>query len=123
MISFKFASLMRNPMNTTLNFDSRYCLRARTTAKEPGYANSNAVFLFPEVCNFIGFLSYLFPSLIISRVFQRGGQQQSILFPVSAGSDVRMSPLRPNPYLSAGVEERRGKYKFRGLLRLFSRAI
>lgn len=113
---------MRNPMNTTLNFDSRYCLRARTTAKEPGYANSNAVFLFVRgLKNFIGFLSYLFPSLIISRVFQRGGQQQSNLFPVSAGSDVRMSPLRPNPYLSAGVEERRGKYKFRGLLRLFSR--
>ena len=112
---------MHDQMNTSLQFDSRYCLRAEDTAKKSGHANFDAVFLFPEGCNLIGFLSYLFPSLIISRVFQRGGKQQSNLFPVSAGSDVRMSPLRPNPFLSAGVEERRGKYKFRGLLRLFSR--
>ena len=48
-----------------------------------------------------------------------GGQQQSNLIPVSAGSDLRMSPLRPNPYKSIGIGERRSK--FRGFLQLFSR--
>ena len=67
----------------------------------------------------IGFLSYLFPCLIVSRLTQRGGQQQSNLFPVSAGNDLRMSTMRPNPYLSTGVEMR--KSKFRGFFQLFSR--
>ena len=110
---------MRNQMNTSLIFDSKYCLRAEDTTKEPGYAFSDVVFLFPEVYLFIGFLTYLFPYLIISRLIQRGGKQQSNLFLVSAGSDLRMSPLRPNP-LSIRVEERRSKI-IRGFLRLFSR--
>ena len=48
-----------------------------------------------------------------------GGQQQSNLFSASAGSDLRMSTMRPNPYLSAEVKMR--KSKFRGFFQLFSR--
>lgn len=80
---------------------------------------ANGFFVFGRLCYFIGFLSYLFPSLFLMRVFQRGGNQQSNLLSASAGSDLRMSPLRPNPYLSAEVKMR--KSKFRGFFQLFSR--
>ena len=68
---------------------------------------------------YIGFLLQFFPSLILSRVTQNKGKQQSNLFLVSAGSDLRMSPLRPNP-LSIRVDERRSK-NVRDFLQLFSR--
>jgi hypothetical protein len=55
------------------------CQRAKDTTKERGHSFSNVVFLFPLAPYFIGFLSYLFPSLILSRVFQRGGQQTDCL--------------------------------------------
>jgi hypothetical protein len=69
---------------------------------------------------YIGFLSYLFPGLFITSLIQRGGQQQSSLFSVSAGNDLRMSTMRPNPYLSTGIDERRSE--IRGFLQLFSQA-
>jgi hypothetical protein len=95
------------------------CLRAKRTTKETGHANSDVVFVLPEVCLYKGVLhSSTFPDFIEDK--KSGGQQQSNLFPVSAGSDLRMSPLRPNPYLSIGVEMR--KSKFRGFFQLFSRS-
>ena len=72
-----------------------------------------------ELSYYIGFLLQFFPSLILSRVTQNKGKQQSNLFLVSAGSDLRMSPLRPNP-LSIRVDERRSK-NVRDFLLLFSR--
>lgn len=107
-------------MSKGLHFSSRYCLRAKdTTSKETGHANSDGVvFLFPEVCFCKGVLhSSSLPDYIEDK--KSGGNQQSNLFPVSAGSDLRMSPLRPNPYLSIGIEMRKSKY--RGFFQLFSR--
>jgi hypothetical protein len=75
-------------------------------------------FLFPEVSHLQGVLhSSSLPDYIEDK--KSGGQQQSNLFPVSAGSDLRMSPLRPNPYLSIGIDERRSEK--RDFLQLFSR--
>jgi hypothetical protein len=66
----------------------------------------------------IGFLhSFSHPDFM--TVIQNRGIQQSNLFPVSAGNDLRMSTMRPNPYLSTGIEMR--KSKFRGFFQLFSR--
>ena len=106
-------------MSQGLNFSRDIASGQEITTKERFTAYSDVVFLFPEVYCFIGFLTYLFPYLIISRLIQRGGKQQSNLFLVSAGSDLRMSTLRPNPYLSIGVKMR--KSKFRGFFQLFSR--
>lgn len=55
------------------------------------------------------FLIQFFSGLIISRQIQNKGNQQSNLFLVSAGSDLLMSTLRPNPYLSAEIEMRGSK--------------
>jgi hypothetical protein len=107
-------------MSLTFQIELRYCLRVEDFQVRFRTHASGLDFLFPKAPYFIGFLSYLFPYLILSRLIQRGGQQQSNLFPVSAGSDLRMSPLRPNPYLSIGIGERRSKK--RGFLRLFSQA-
>jgi hypothetical protein len=66
----------------------------------------------------IGLLhSFSHPNFI--EVIRNGGIQQSNLFSVSAGNDSRMSTMRPNPYLSAGIEMRRDK--LRGLLQLNTR--
>lgn len=54
------------------------------------------------------------------EAIQEGGIKQSNLFSASAGNDLRMSTMRPNPYLSAGIEERRD---YRGLLQFNSRSI
>ncbi len=62
-------------MKRSSKIDSRYCLRAKDTTKERGHSFSDVVFLLPEVSHFIGFLTYLFPCLIVSRLIQRGGQQ------------------------------------------------
>ena len=73
---------------------------------------------FPPVGH--GFFSYSFPSLILSKQTQEGGIRQFNLSSVSAGNDLRMSTMRPNPYLSAGIEARRD---YRGLLQFNSRSI
>jgi hypothetical protein len=116
---FKFVLIKRHSMNKESNFVLKYCLRAKDTTKETGDAYSNVVFLFPVAQLFIGFLIQFFPLLILSSKFQNKGKQQSNLFPVSAGNDLRMSTMRPNPYLSTGVEMR--KSKKRGFFQLFSR--
>jgi hypothetical protein len=43
------------------------------------------------------------------EAIQEGGNQQSNLFLASAGNDLRMSTMRPNPYLSAEIEMRGSK--------------
>ena len=69
---------MRNQMNTSLIFDSKYCLRAEDTTKDSGYALSDVVFLFPEVYLFIGVLhSSSFPDYIEDK--KSGGQQTDCL--------------------------------------------
>lgn len=74
--------------------------------------------LFTQTAPDIGLLhSFSHPDFI--EVTRNGGIQQSNLFAVSAGNDLRMSTMRPNPYLSAGIEMRRDK--FRGLLQLNTR--
>ena len=95
-----------------------------TTALPGGFSNSDTVmrFLLASISAglkiFIGVLhSSSFPDYIEDK--KSGGQQQSNLFPVSAGNDLRMSTMRPNPYLSTGVEMR--KCKHRGIFQLFSR--
>jgi len=128
-------------MNKNLYFYNIIASGREITTKERGNANSNVVFSFLQFFKisrgvlfnqnsipvfiiqwrlkiYIGFLhSFSRPDFI--EVIQSGGQQQSNLFPVSAGSDLRMSPLRPNPYLSIGIDERKSKY--RGFFQLFSR--
>lgn len=85
MKSFNIVPLMHDQMNKILNFDSRYCLRAKDTAKESGHANSDAVFLFTRgLFHYIGFLIQFFPSLILSRVIQNKGQQTDRLMKVCA---------------------------------------
>lgn len=63
--------------------------------------------------------SHIFSLPDFIKVIQRGGIQQSNLFSVSAGNVLRMTTMRPNPYLSAGIEMRRS---YRGLLQLNSQA-
>lgn len=75
---FKFVTVMHDQMSKSLKFDSKYCLRARITAKGTGHANSDAVFLFPEVYHFIGVLhSSSFPDYIEDK--KSGGQQTDCL--------------------------------------------
>ena len=66
-------------MRKNLNFNENIAFGQEITTKERGHAFSDVVFLFPEAFTFIGFLSYLFPCLIISRLIQRGGQQTNCL--------------------------------------------
>ena len=107
-------------MSKDLIFDLKYCLRAEDTTKEAGHSYSDVVFLFPEASSFMGVLhSSSLPDYIEDK--KSGGQQQSNLFPVSAGNDLRMSTMRPNPYLSTGIVMRRGEKG--GFLLLFSRPI
>jgi hypothetical protein len=63
--------------------------------------------------------SHILSPLDYIEAIQEGGIKQSNLFSVSAGNDLRMSTMRPNPYLSAGIEERRD---YRGLLLFNSRS-
>ena len=62
---------------------------------------------------------HIFSPLDYIEAIRRGGTRQSILFPVSAGNEPRISTMRPNPYLSIGIEERRRN--FRGVLQSSSR--
>jgi hypothetical protein len=66
-------------MNKDLHFTENIASGQEITTKERGHSLSNVVFLFPGVSFFIGFLSYLFPCLIISRLIQRGGQSTDCL--------------------------------------------
>ena len=92
------------------NFDLKYCLRAEDTTKEPGHAFSDVVFLFPKALLLIGVLhSSAVPDYIEDK--KSGGNQQSNLFSVSAGNDLRMSTMRPNPYLSTEIEMKRVKFR------------
>ena len=108
-------------MNKELVFNQDICLRAKDYHKGRGHSLSNVVFLFRGFCYFIGFDNIVFPSLILSREIQTVCEQQSNLLSASAGNDLRMSTMRPNPYLSAEVKMR--KSKFRGFFQLFSRPI
>jgi hypothetical protein len=106
-------------MSKDLIFDLKYCLRAEDTTKEAGHSYSDVVFLFPEASSFMGVLhSSSLPDYIEDK--KSGGQQQSNLLTASAGNDLRMSTMRPNPYLSAVVKMR--KSEFRGFFQLFSRS-
>ena len=67
----------------------------------------------------IGFSDTANPALINRVQNKSRGIQQSNLFSVSAGNVLRMTTMRPNPYLSAGIEMRRS---YRGLLQLNSQA-
>lgn len=58
----------------------------------------------------IGYFDTVYPALIYQVQNKNRGIKQSNLFPVSAGNDLRMSTMRPNPYLSAGIKER-GDYR------------
>jgi hypothetical protein len=66
-------------MSKITNFVQNIYLRVKDYHKGTVHSLSNVVFLFPGVCYFIGFLSYLFPYLIISRLTQRGGQKTDCL--------------------------------------------
>jgi len=60
--------------------------------------------------------------VLINRVQNKSrGIKQSNLFPVSAGNDLTVSTMRPNPYLSAGIVERRSKH--RGFLQFNTQSI
>lgn len=79
---------------------------------------ANGFFVLGRACYLQGVLhSSPLPDCIEDK--KSGGQKQSILYSVSAGSDLRMSTLRPNPLLSIEIDERRGE--FRGLLQFLSR--
>ena len=108
-------------MNNELNFNENIAFGQEITTKERGHSFSDVVFLLSGASYYIGFDNIVFPSLIISRVIQTVRQKQSELFSVSAGNDLRMSTMRPNPYLSTGIAMRRGE--FRGLLQFLSRPI
>ena len=69
----------------------------------------------------IGFFDTVNPALIYRVRNKNRGNQQSNLFSVSAGNDLRMSTMRPNPYLSTEIDKRRSK--LRGFLQLITRAI
>lgn len=69
---------------------------------------SSGFFVCGGVVFFIGFLIQFFPSVILSTEIQNKGKQQSNLYSVSAGSDLRMSTLRPNPYLSIEYRSEKG---------------
>ena len=71
----------------------------------------------PELLNRGSF--HILSPLNYIEAIQEGGTRQSILFPISAGNEPRISTMRPNPYLSIGIEERRRKI-FRGVLQLSS---
>jgi hypothetical protein len=65
-------------MNKTLNFDLRYCLRAKDTTKELGDTFSNVVFLFPVAQVLQGVLhSSSLPDYIEDK--KSGGQQTDCL--------------------------------------------
>ena len=65
-------------MNKDLHFVSKYCLRAKDTTKERGYAFSNVVFLFPEVSYLKGVLhSSSLPDYIEDK---KSGGQQTVCF-------------------------------------------
>lgn len=99
-------------MNREFNINLRYCFwaddfRVRFRSRVPA-----RIFFLQGVLR-----SSPLPDCIEDK--KSGGQKQSILYSVSAGSDLRMSTLRPNPYLSIEIDERRGE--FRGLLQFLSR--
>jgi hypothetical protein len=99
-------------MNREFNINLRYCFRADDIQVRLRSLVPTWIFFLQGVLH-----SSSLPDYIKDK--KSGGQQQSNSFPVSAGSDLRMSPLRPNPYLSIGVKMR--KSKFRGFFQLFSR--
>jgi len=67
---------------------------------------------------------YILSPLDYIEAIQEEGTRQSNLFTASAGSDLRMSTLRPDPFSSAGIEARRSVTAKAGrdFLRLSSRA-
>ena len=105
-------------MKKDSNFSNNIAFGQEITTAERGHAFSKVVFLLCLGLNYLVFLHSFHRSDYI-ETNKSGGQQQSNLFPVSAGNDLRMSTMRPNPYLSTGIVERRDKK--RGLLPLFSR--
>ena len=68
-------------------------------------ANSPAVMqsFTSSVTPAIGFFDIVNPALIYRVRIKNSGTRQSILFPVSAGNEPRISTMRPNPYLSIGI--------------------
>ena len=105
-------------MDQTFYFNENIAFGQEITTKERGDTYSDVVFLLSGALHLQGVLhSSSLPDCIEDK--KSGGQKQSELFSVSAGNDLRMSTMRPNPYLSAGIAMRRGE--FRGLLQFLSR--
>ena len=68
----------------------------------------------------IGYFDTVYPALIYRVQNKNRGTRQSNLIPVSAGNDLQMSTMRPNPF-SIGIDKRRSK--LRGFLQLSSQAV
>jgi hypothetical protein len=66
-------------MRFDLYFEVKYCLRAIDIQERFGHSYLPGFSFCPGVRYYIGFLTYLFPYLIISRLIQRGGQQTDCL--------------------------------------------
>ena len=79
------------------------------TTAERGHGFSKVVFLLS--LGFIFLQGVLHSSSLPDYIEDKksGGIKQSNLFMASAGNDLRMSTMRPNPYLSAILELRKGK--------------
>jgi hypothetical protein len=88
--------------------------------KPPAVMQSFTVQVTPH----IGFLhSFSHPDFM--TVIQNGGKQQSNLYLISAGYFLRVKTMRPDPFSSVRIEERRsGTTKVgRGFLQLFSQTV
>jgi len=107
-------------MNKTLDFIKNIA-SGHKISRQGSVTRSYLDFLFVRGLNYLqGVLhSSSLPDYIEDK--KSGGQQQSNLYSVSAGSDLRMSPLRPNPLLSIEIEMR--KSEFRGFFQFLSRPI
>ena len=94
MKEFNFVLLKERLMQSCLNSNSKYCLRAKDTSQGL-VALSCEVFLFVwRLFHYIGFLIQFFPSLILSRVIQNKGQQTDRLIKVCAMTELSSHDLQ-----------------------------